>query len=105
MINKQITAIALLVAAAGLAHAQDAPKTDPGSGKNCVSFFSSESPTPGLIRMNFRNICDSQFQIEIMAAEKTRKGTINAGTPEKPAKAYVTCRSDDGCEAAEWKYE
>ena len=105
MIKKQLIAIGLLVAATTLAHAEEAGKTDPESGKNCVSYFSAEPVDPGLVRMHFRNICDTPFQIAITAGEKTRKGSIKAGAPKKPAKAYVTCRSDDKCETAEWKYE
>jgi hypothetical protein len=104
MFKKQIIAIALLGATVTLAHAQDATKKDPKSGKNCVTLFSSEPTENGLVRMNFRNTCDSPFQVQIEARERTRQASITAGTPEAPAKAYVTCKADDVCEAAKWKY-
>ena len=101
---KRITAIMLLAATTAAAHAAEAPKTDPASGKACVSFFSSEPTTASLVVMNYRNICDSSFEIRITTKEKVRRGTIKAGTPDKPAKGTVTCRSDDRCETADWEF-
>jgi hypothetical protein len=100
----QLIAIGLLAASATLATAEESSKTDPGSGKSCVEYIAAESTNVGLVRMHYRNICATPFDIRIMA-EKPRKASIKAGTPEKPAKAYVTCRSDDHCETAEWKIE
>lgn len=105
MIKRQLLAIGLLAAAATLVQgAEEAGKTDPESGKQCVAYFSSEQTDLGRVRMHFRNICDSPFQIQIMS-EKVRKGTIEAGTSKKPGKGHVTCRSDDECETAKWTYE
>jgi hypothetical protein len=101
---KKIAAITLLGVATGLAQAQDAPMTDPASGKSCVSFFSSEQADLGLVVMHYRNICNSSFEIRISGA-KTRRGTIKAGAPDKPSKGTVTCRADDKCETADWKFE
>jgi hypothetical protein len=55
--------------------------------------------------MNFRNICDSQFRIEISGREHTRANDIEAGSPDKPASGRVLCRPDDGCETADWKFK
>jgi hypothetical protein len=108
-LNRLITTMAALavVAATGdPAQAEEAAgATDPESGKSCVAWFSSEHTDTGLVRMHFRNICSQPFEIRIPVGEKTRKGRIEAGTPEKPAKAHVICRSDDGCETADWKFE
>jgi hypothetical protein len=110
VIKRKLLAIGLLAAMGTLVHAEEADqagmagKTDPESGKSCVAFFSSESIDLGRVRMHFRNICDSPFQIQIMT-EKLRKGTIEAGTTRKPGKGYVTCRADDQCETAKWTYE
>ena len=102
---KKIAATTLLAVATAVAHAANGPMTDPASGKACVSFFSSQPTTPGLLVMNYRNICASPFEIHIKTGERTRRGTIKAGTPEKPAKGTVTCRADDQCETAEWEFE
>lgn len=98
-------AISLLAATATLAHAEDTGKKDPKTGKACVSFVSSELSDQGLVRMNFRNTCDSPFRIQIQATAANRQKSIEAGTPEKPAKAYVSCKPDDRCETAKWQYE
>jgi hypothetical protein len=102
---KKILAIALLAATTALAHADDTGKKDPKTGKACVAFMSSELSQQGLVRMNFRNICDSPFTIQIQATGATRQKAIEAGTPEKPAKAYVSCRPGDNCESSKWQYE
>ena len=102
---KDITAAMLLAATTAVAHAVEAPMTDPASGKACVSYFSSEPPTAGLVVMNYRNICSSPFEIRITTGEKVRRGNIKAGTPDKPAKGTVTCRSDDRCETADWEFD
>jgi hypothetical protein len=107
MIRRQLLAIGLLAAATTLAYGREAReggKTNPETGKSCVEFFASEPIDLGRVRMYFRNTCGSPFEIQIMA-ERTRKASIEAGTAQKPAKAYVTCRSDDQCETADWKYE
>lgn len=101
---KKIGAIALLIATTGVVHASEAPMTDPASGKDCVSYFSSERTNTGLMVMNYRNICGQPFEIRITTEEKTRRGTIKAGSPDKPAKGTVTCRSEDECETSEWKF-
>ena len=92
------------VFAAAPAQAQEGAK-DAKSGKNCVIFMSSELTPQGQVRMNYRNICPNAFQIQIDAGENIRKKSIEAGSPEKPSKGYVTCKSDDRCEVAKWKYE
>jgi hypothetical protein len=104
LIKRPLIAIGLLAATTTIAGAEETGKTDPETGKSCVSFLSSEPTDLGLLRMHFRNTCDSPFEIQIIG-EKTRKGSIPAGTAKKPAKAVVTCRSGDGCETAKWKYE
>jgi hypothetical protein len=101
----QTLAIGLLAAAASLAHAGEAAKTEPKTGKNCVTFMSTELTATGLVRMNYRNICASPFEIQIQAGENVRKKGIEAGSPEKPTRGYVTCKSDDRCEVAKWDYE
>jgi hypothetical protein len=99
-------AMAAVATAGGLAQAEEAAgPTHPESGKSCVAYFSAERTDTGRVRMHFRNICNQPFQIRIPVGEKARKGSIEAGTPDKPAKAYVTCRSDDGCETADWTFE
>jgi hypothetical protein len=102
---KKILALALLAATTTLVHAEDTGKKDPKTGKACVAFISSELSDQGLVRMNFRNTCDSPFKIQIQATGATRQKSIEAGTPDKPAKAYVTCKSGDRCESAKWQYE
>jgi hypothetical protein len=71
--HKQTLAIVFLAAAAVLAHAEEAAKKDPKTGKNCVTLASSD-PTDnrGLVRMNFRNICASPFQIGKVASSRVR---------------------------------
>jgi hypothetical protein len=95
--------IALLGAATTLVHADEARK-DPKTGKSCVTMFSSELTSTGLTRVNFRNTCDSPFRVEIDTVERTRSGSIEAGTPDKPSKASVTCKAEDRCEASKWKF-
>jgi hypothetical protein len=102
-----LIAIAMLGAAAAVHAAdnvQDTARKDPKTGKNCVTLLSSESTPTGRTLVNFRNTCDSPFRVEIDVPERTRTGTIEAGTPEKPAKASVSCRADDRCEAAKWSF-
>jgi hypothetical protein len=94
----------LLAAVTVVAHAEDAPKTEPKTGKNCVTFMSFETTDIGQVRMNFRNICSSPFQIRIEAAARIREKGIEPGSPEKPSRAYVTCKADDRCEVAKWQY-
>jgi hypothetical protein len=105
MIKRLILASALLACVATLSHAADTARKEPKTGKNCVIYFSSEQTTTGLLRMNFRNICDTPFKIEIMADQHTRQNSIEPGTPDKPTLGYVTCRQDDRCETAKWQYE
>lgn len=105
MIKRQLITVALLAVTAGLANAAEAGKTDPASGKRCVSLLSAERMEGGLVRMNYRNICDTQFAIQIMADGATRKGSIKAGASKKPSSAYILCKSSDECDKAEWKYE
>lgn len=104
MLKKSLLAIALLGATANLVHAQDAVRKDPKTGKSCVTLLSSELTNTGLMRLNFRNTCDSPFRVEVNTVERTRAGTIEAGTPEKPAKASVTCKTDERCEGAKWTF-
>jgi hypothetical protein len=33
-----------------------------------------------------------------------KKG-IGPGSPEKPTRAYITCKPNDRCELAKWEYE
>jgi hypothetical protein len=103
--RKQILAIALLAATAVLAHAGEAAKKDPKTGKSCVTFMSSEGTNTGMVRLNYRNICPSAFQISIQSSEARREGAIEAGSPEKPSKTYITCKSDERCEVAKWGYQ
>ena len=103
MINRSIVAV-LSVFGITLSHAQDAAKTNPETGKNCVTLLSSEITAAGLVRVYFRNTCGSPFQIQIEANQRTREAAITAGTTKAPSKAYVTCRAQDGCEGAKWKY-
>lgn len=100
----RIFAIAVLAATSVLAHAEEAAK-EPKSGKNCVTFMSSEPTNTGQTRMNYRNICASSFQIRVQAGDNLREKSIEPGSPEKPSKAYVTCKADDRCEVAKWRYE
>jgi hypothetical protein len=86
------------------AHAGEAAK-EPKTGKSCVSFISSELTNVGKVKMNYRNICANPFQIRISSGENTREGTIEAGSPDKPSRAFITCNSDERCEVAKWKYE
>lgn len=108
MFAKRNFAIVLLATAAGVAstsaYSQEGAK-DPKSGKSCVTFMSSEMTPQGQVRMNYRNTCANAFQIQVQAGENIRKKSIEAGSPEKPSKAYVTCKSDDRCEVAKWKFE
>ena len=105
MFKKMLTAAALLGAATTAVHADEATaRKDPKTGKSCVTMFSSEPTNTGLTRINFRNTCDSAFRVEIDAAERTRSGSIEAGTPEKPSKASVTCKAEERCEAAKWTF-
>ncbi len=105
MIERQLITVALWAVTAGLAQGADTGKTDPESGKRCVSLLSAERVDGGLMRMNYRNICDSPFQIEIMARNVKRTGSIKAGTPKKPSTGYILCKSADECDVASWKYE
>lgn len=108
MLMKHTLATGLMVAAAGLAcapvHAAEAAK-DPKTGKNCVTFMSSELDHIGQTRMNYRNVCASSFEIRILARDNVRRKTIEAGSAEKPSKIYITCKPDDRCEAVKWEYE
>ncbi len=104
MFSKKIIAIALLGATASFAYAQDSAQTDPQTGKKCVTFMSSELTPTGQIRMQFRNICANPFHVQVQAASRTRATDIEAGTADKPAKAYVNCKTDERCEAAKWTY-
>lgn len=108
MNRTSLIAIALLGAAATAVHAADnagdTTRKDPKTGKDCVTLLSSEATTTGRTLINFRNTCDSPFRVEIDVPEHTRAGTIAPGTPEKPAKASVTCRAEDRCEAAKWTF-
>src|SRR5262245_53994736 len=104
MFKKSFIAIALLGAAATAVHADDAVQKDPKTGKSCVTMVSSELTNTGMTRVNFRNTCGSPFRVEIDATERTRTGSIEAGTAEKPSKAFVTCKADDRCETAKWKF-
>jgi hypothetical protein len=103
--QSQIFATAVLAATVVLAHAGEAEKKEPKSGKDCVSFVSAQLTDTGKTRMNYRNICSSPFQIRIQAGETLREKSIEPGSPEKPSKASVTCMPDDRCEAAKWRYE
>ena len=105
MLSKQIAILAALALTAGLVHAEDTAKTDPKTGKACVTYMSSESTQAGLVQVNFRNTCDSPFRIQIMGAQRTRAGSIESGTPGSPAKGQVICRPDDRCETAKWQYQ
>jgi hypothetical protein len=109
MFTRPISAMGLLAMAAILgnapSHAEEAAKTEPKTGKNCVTFISSEWTNTGMLRMNFRNICASPFQIRIPVGESTREKAIEPGSPEKPSKAYINCKSDDRCEVAKWGYQ
>ncbi len=105
---KHTLAMGLLATAAILAqspaHAADDAKKDPKTGKSCVAFMSYETTSVGQVRMNFRNICASPFQIRVEATGRVREKGIEPGSPEKPSKAFVTCKSDDRCEAAKWQF-
>jgi hypothetical protein len=103
--QRQIFATVALAAAAALAHAEEAAKKEPKSGKDCVTFMSSELTSTGKTRMNYRNICTSPFQIRLQTGDILREKAIEPGSPEKPAKAFVTCMPDDRCEIAKWRYE
>ncbi len=106
MFKRKIIAIGLLGALTALAHGQDAAKKDPKTGKNCVSYVSSELSENGVrLRLNFRNTCATAFEIRIPVGAKTRKKTIEAAEVDKPTKAYVTCLPNEGCESAKWVYE
>jgi hypothetical protein len=108
MLVKHTFAIGMLATSAVFAlspaHAQEGAK-DPKSGKSCVTYMSSELTAQGQVRMNYRNTCANAFQIQIQAGDNIRKKSIEAGSPEKPSRAYVTCKSDDRCEVAKWKFE
>ncbi len=104
MNRTSLIAIALLGAAATVVHAGDANRKDPKTGKDCVTQLSSEATGTGRTLVNFRNTCASPFRVEIDVPERTRAGNIEAGTPEKPAKAPVSCRAEDRCEAAKWTF-
>ena len=106
MLNRQIIAIALLGATTTFIHAENAA-TDPQSGKKCVTFMASETTPTGQTRMAFRNTCASPFRVEVQVpvGNRTRETSIDAGTADKPSKAYVNCKADERCEAAKWSYE
>jgi hypothetical protein len=108
MFSKRYFAIGLVTAAAVLAqataHAADAAK-DPKSGKACVTFMSSEYTTTGRVQMNYRNTCATAFEIKLQTGDSVKKKGIEAGTPEKPSKATLLCKSEDRCEVAKWVYE
>jgi hypothetical protein len=100
----RIFVIAALAVTAVAAQAQEAAK-EPKSGKNCVTFMSSELTSTGQTRMNYRNICGNPFQIRVELRDNVREKGIEPGSPEKPSKAFVTCKPEDRCEVAKWKYE
>jgi hypothetical protein len=102
--QRRTLAIVLLAATAAIAQAQEAAKTEPKTGKSCVAFMSYETTAIGQVRMNFRNICATPFQIRVEATGKTREKGIEPGSPDKPSKAFVTCKQDDRCEAAKWQF-
>jgi len=104
MLMKHALAIALL-ATTSLVRAEDTGKKDPQTGKDCVTYFSSEAGTAGVVHMNFRNICGSPFQIRVMGSEHTREGTIGPGSPASPSRGYVACSPEDRCEASKWQYQ
>lgn len=106
MFKRQFIAIAMLGAVASLAHAQDAGQTDPQSGKKCVTFMSSDLTPTGQVRMQFRNVCANPFHVEVQTSlsNRIRTTNIDAGSADKPAKAYVNCKTDERCEAAKWTY-
>jgi hypothetical protein len=103
MFSKKIIAIALLGATASFAHAQG--ETEPQTGKKCVTFMASELTPTGQIRMQFRNICANPFHVQVEVKDRTRGTNIEAGSVDKPSKAYVNCKTDERCEAAKWSYE
>jgi hypothetical protein len=102
--QRQIISIVLLAAASVVVYAQDASKKDPKTGKDCVTLMSSQLTDTGQTRMYFRNTCPTLFQIQIPVGKKVRENSIEAGTPEKPSNAYVTCSADDRCVGAKWQY-
>lgn len=87
------------------AHAADDAKRHPQTGKKCVTFIAADQTNVGQTRMIFRNICDSAFEIRIQAGKNPRQKSIEAGSPEKPSTAYITCQGGDRCETAKWVYE
>lgn len=105
MRNIPVITIALLAAAATV-QAQDAQQKEPTTGKNCVSFMSSEYTPSGMMQLNFTNICDQRFRVTVQATQdRTRTRTIEAGTVKKPAKLALTCKPEDRCEGGKWQYE
>ncbi len=102
--KRQALATILLATAAVLAHAQEDAKKEPKTGTNYVPFLSSAMPARGQVRMIFRNICASAFQIRVEARGNIRESGIEAGSPEKPSRAFVLCKTDERCEVAKWQY-
>lgn len=102
--QRQVISTVLLAAAAVVVYAQDASKKDPKTGKDCVTLMSSQLTDTGQTRVYFRNICPTAFQIQIPVGSKVREKSIDPGTLEKPANAYVTCTADDRCTSAKWQY-
>lgn len=107
MFKRPLIAIALLGATSTFALAQDAGQTDPQTGKKCVTFMSSDLTPTGQMRMQFRNICANPFHVAVQTSisNRIRTTSIEAGSVDKPAKAYVNCKTDERCEAAKWTYE
>ncbi|MEJ0100498.1 MAG: hypothetical protein WDO12_12505 [Pseudomonadota bacterium] len=106
MSRKPLVTFALLAttAIASLAHADDATR-DPGTGKKCVTYLSSETTAGGQTQMNFRNTCGSPFQIRVEGIGRTREKGIEAGTPQTPARVSLICTPEERCEVAKWVYE
>jgi hypothetical protein len=105
MNNRRIVAVALLAASAAMAYGANTAKKDSTNEKDCVSYFSSETTDTGLVRLNFRNSCDSPFRIEVFGLDHTRHNSIKPGSPEDPSQGYVLCTQDDECETAKWDYK
>ena len=102
--QKQVLVMAVLATFAALGYAGEAAK-EPKSGKKCVTFMSSEVTNTGQTRMNYRNVCANSFQIRVQVGDNMREKGIEPGSPEKPSKAYITCKPEDRCEGAKWRYE
>lgn len=105
MRNGQALAAAMLASVAALVCAGEVEVKEPQTGRKCVSLYAFDEMDAGRMRVTFHNICASQFLIRVQALSGVREKAIEPGTPEKPSKTSIICKSGDRCGIGKWQYE